>query len=283
MRQRLDVPHRLHEQEPERPVQPAVEDELEIAPLGEVIQIFDEPLLMPGFNEVDIFACQKVKDKIWNCEYIDLALMLRSNFNNQHNSEDTIGLSDGALVIQKKVKKLHTINTIEDLTETFIAFAQIMIERHPEKASEFYSYMSIIRGAAKENSVDKWYTYDQQFRLRVSKDHTKKWSSIDVFLWLRIMTINTPKTNNNYGYKCYEFTFKGLCKRSNCLHRHVCLKCNFPHPAINCRKFMEGESGNNVFGSFMCGRLPSSFEQRQGWSHNANLSARKKPLKNSNN
>jgi hypothetical protein len=42
-----------------------------------------------------------------------------------------------------------------------------MIERHPEKASE-----SIIRGAAKENSVDKWYTYDQQFRLRVSKDDT---------------------------------------------------------------------------------------------------------------
>ena len=31
--------------------------------------------------------------------------MLRSNFNNQHNSEDTIGLNDGVLVIQKKVKK----------------------------------------------------------------------------------------------------------------------------------------------------------------------------------
>jgi hypothetical protein len=80
-----------------------------------------------------------------------------------------------------------------------------MIERHPEKASE-----SIIRGAAKENSVDKWYTYDQQFRLRVSKDDTKKLSLIDVFLWLRIMTINKPKTNTNYGHKCYEFNFKGL-------------------------------------------------------------------------
>jgi hypothetical protein len=103
LRQRLDVPHRLPEQEPERPVQPTVEAEHEIAPLGEVNQIFDEPLLMPGFNEVDIFVCQKVKDKIWNFEYIDLALMLRSNFNNQHNSEDTIGLNDGVLVIQKKV------------------------------------------------------------------------------------------------------------------------------------------------------------------------------------
>ena len=120
-----------------------------------------------------IFFRQKVKDKIWNFEYIDLSLMLRSNFNNQHNSEDTIGLNDGVLVLQKKVKKLHAINTIEDRTDACIAFAQIMIERHSEKASEFYSYMSIIRGAGQENSVDKWYTYDQQFRLRVLKDHTK--------------------------------------------------------------------------------------------------------------
>jgi hypothetical protein len=44
---------------------------------------------------------------------------------------------------------------------------------------------------------------------------------------------------------------------------------------------MDGESGNNEFGSFRHDRLPSSFEQRQGWSHNANLSARKKPLTNS--
>jgi hypothetical protein len=64
------------------------------------------------------------------------------------------------------------------------------------------SFWCINGKSAGENSVDKWYTYDQQLRLRVSKDHIKKWSSIDGFLWLRIMTINTPKTNNNYGYKC---------------------------------------------------------------------------------
>jgi hypothetical protein len=37
-------------------VQPAVEDEPEIAPLDEVNKNFDEPLLMPGFNEVDFFS-----------------------------------------------------------------------------------------------------------------------------------------------------------------------------------------------------------------------------------
>jgi hypothetical protein len=68
----------------------------------------------------DELVCQNAKDKIWNFEYIDLALILRSNFNNQHNGEDTIGLNNDVLVIQKKAKNLHAINTIEDWTDAFI-------------------------------------------------------------------------------------------------------------------------------------------------------------------
>ena len=33
--------------------------------------------------------------------------MLCSNISNQHNSEDTIGLNNGVLAIQKKVRKRH--------------------------------------------------------------------------------------------------------------------------------------------------------------------------------
>ncbi|VDI18893.1 Hypothetical predicted protein [Mytilus galloprovincialis] len=79
----------------------------------------------------------------------------------------------------------------------------VLIERYPGKASELFSYMSIIRGAAADHPVEKWYSYDQQFRLRVSRDHTEKWSSIDGFLWLRILTNNTQKQQQaNVGYKC---------------------------------------------------------------------------------
>ncbi|VDI17209.1 Hypothetical predicted protein [Mytilus galloprovincialis] len=107
------------------------------------------------------------------------------------------------LVIQNKVKKNHTVNSVEDWTDCFIAYAQVLIERYPGKASELFSYMSIIRGAAADHPVEKWYSYDQQFRLRVSRDHTEKWSSIDGFLWLRILTNNTQKQQQaNVGYKC---------------------------------------------------------------------------------
>ena len=74
--------------------------------------------------------------------------------------------------------------------------------------------MSIIRGAAADHPVEKWYSYDQQFRLRVSRAHTEKWSSIDVFLWLRILTNNTQKQQQaNVGYKCYNFDFKDFCNK----------------------------------------------------------------------
>ena len=106
--------------------------------------------------------------------------MHRNNFNSQTN-ENTIGINDGMLVIQTKVKKNHTVNSVEDWTDCFIAYAQVLIERYPGKAIELFSYMSIIRGAAADHPVEKWYSYDQQFRLRVSRDHTKKWSSIDGF------------------------------------------------------------------------------------------------------
>ncbi|CAC5371485.1 unnamed protein product [Mytilus coruscus] len=118
---------------------------------------------------------------------------------------------------------------------------RVLIERYPGKASELFSYMSMIMGAAADHPVEKWYTYNQQFRLRVSRDHTKTWSSIDGFLWLRILTTNTQKQQSYVGYKCYDFNLKGLCNKRNYQYRHACFKCGFNHPALRCRRFMDNE------------------------------------------
>ncbi|CAG2239977.1 unnamed protein product [Mytilus edulis] len=78
------IERRLRVDEPElvamRPVDIRV-NEPQLAALGEVNEVYDEPLLLPGFNEVDIFISQKLKDKIWNFEYIDLSLMHRKIIN----------------------------------------------------------------------------------------------------------------------------------------------------------------------------------------------------------
>ncbi|VDI02982.1 Hypothetical predicted protein [Mytilus galloprovincialis] len=122
------------------------------------------------------------------------------------------------------------------------ALGEVLIERYPGKASELFSYMSIIRGAAADHSFEKCYSYDQQFRLRVSRDHTKKWSSIDGFLWLRILTASTPKQQHaDVSNKCYDFNFRGFCNKRNCQYRHACLKCGLDHSSLRCRRFMDNE------------------------------------------
>ncbi|CAG2231534.1 unnamed protein product [Mytilus edulis] len=82
------IERRLRVDEPElvamRPVDIRV-NEPQLAALGEVNEVYDEPLMLPGFNEVDIFISQKLKDKIWNFEYIDLSLMHR--FCNKRNCQ----------------------------------------------------------------------------------------------------------------------------------------------------------------------------------------------------
>jgi hypothetical protein len=41
----------------------------------------NDPLLIPSFtNETDVFISQTLKEKVWNFEYVDLALFLRQNF-----------------------------------------------------------------------------------------------------------------------------------------------------------------------------------------------------------
>ena len=44
--------------------------------------------------------------------------------------------------------------------------------------------MTIIRGAAANNPIQKWATYDSQFRFRMAKDPNRSWANIDVHLWL---------------------------------------------------------------------------------------------------
>ena len=75
--------------------------------------------------------------------------------------------------------------------------------------------MAIIRSAASECAIEKWYTYDQQFRLRVARDHTKNLGINDGQLWLQLIALviqkKQPPSNNKY----FDFNFKGECHRNN--------------------------------------------------------------------
>jgi hypothetical protein len=64
-------PQENFEQLPQEVVQPQPQNQARC----EVNVQFDEPLLIPNVNEVDIFIGQAIKEKTWLFEYIDLAIM----------------------------------------------------------------------------------------------------------------------------------------------------------------------------------------------------------------
>lgn len=205
----------------------------------------NEPLLVPGFsNETDIFVPQNVKEKVWNFEFVDLAQFLRQNFeSNMDNRPSNIEVMNGKLVLQQREKKIKSIDNLSTWTNAFLNYMSVLIENHPNKAGELIRYMTIIRNVADEIPSSRWIMYDQQFRLRVSRNPSRVWSSIDGELWLRFIStpvarINqTPRANIPEAC-CYDFNYKGFCRRKNCIFRHSCLKCRMQHPSKNCTSNM---------------------------------------------
>ena len=118
-------------------------------------------------NVTDIFFSKSTKDKIWNLEYTDLSLLLRQNFNCQSEKHNFLSLADGKLVMHPTNKPLKgkQIDSIEILTDPFINYAKVMIDRHPLLAGDLSSYMSIIRGAVVDVPFNRVHQCDQQFRL----------------------------------------------------------------------------------------------------------------------
>ena len=207
--------------------------------------INSDPLLVSCNNETDIFLNKSTKEKIWNLEYVDLALLLRQNFDCQNEKHNYVSVEDGKLVMHptNKPNKVKHIDSIELWTDAFINYARVVIERHPLLAGDLYSYMSIIRGASTDAPFSRVYSYDQQFRLRMSFNPTRSWSQIDGNLWLRFIAKGAQGSQNfaqSQQKPCYDYNFKKSCFRYNCIYKHNCFKCGGLHPAVICGNFRQG-------------------------------------------
>lgn len=205
----------------------------------------NEPLLVPGFSdETDVFISQTLKEKVWNFEYVDLSQFLRQNFENSVEEKGSnLEIINGKLVLQPRKRKTKSIDNISLWTNAFLTYTLVLIENHPNKASELIHYMLVLRNVAQENPNARWITYDQQFRLRVSRNPSRSWNTIDGDLWLRFIATCTSTSlgRTNFSQQktpsklcCYDYNYKGICNKKPCYYRHVCLKCQAQHPSIHC-------------------------------------------------
>jgi hypothetical protein len=214
-------------------------------------EINDNPNLIPSQSECDGYISQNLKEKIWNREYIDLALLLYQNVISQvDNPENVVGYNNesGSLVVQpNKQSKVKSIQNIEAWTDEFINYLKQFLQRCPNSALELIIYMSTIRGTNVQ--FDKIYRYDQQFRLRMANNPTRSWASIDGILWFTIIvngsSLNTTNTHIQVSYRpCWDYNFKGLCIRQLCNYKHVCLKCGLAYPVAYCTRVVNQSYAN---------------------------------------
>ena len=133
---------------------------------------FEDPIPVATYADQDIFVNEATNNKIWNGEYIDLAVLLRQNFcPSASDISGTLTVANIQITIKQSGTKIKVpINSIQNWTNAFINFIIIFSLKHTDNATELLKYMAIIRGAASTNPIHKWLGYDTQFRLRMSND-----------------------------------------------------------------------------------------------------------------
>ena len=191
----------------------------------------------------------KVKQLIWHDQYIDLMSL-------DNNSDQNSSQSQGGTPSNHKPKKVPNFS---EWSRLFHIYCSIYVIKHPESASELFSYVNLIQSLSNRRPISYlWRSYDEHFRKLRSLAPTLPWhvrhqqvislaeddlnleASRSNFRAKTRPTINTNNTNNVKQTKsnvCYDYNNIGkFCTRSNCPYQHKCAKCSLNHPAHMCRK-----------------------------------------------
>jgi hypothetical protein len=121
----------------------------------------------------------KLKEKIWNGEFVELNLMLKSNQTllNELSTVGNLAIKEGMLSVVHK--KSSPIRNIHVWTSTFMVYASVMLEKWPNKGLEFLKYMQTVRTAASRGCPGGWVLYDEQYRLRKAHFPASSWGVVD--------------------------------------------------------------------------------------------------------
>ncbi|XP_076079815.1 uncharacterized protein LOC143049927 [Mytilus galloprovincialis] len=118
------------------------------------------------FDPISSHIPVKIKEKIWNGEFIDLNVLLKSTRDlvNEQNLEGELVVKGGVLSLVNQKKS--PIKSIYVWTSAFMIYGSVVLEKWPNKGLEFFKYMQTVRMAASRGYSGGWVHYDEQFRLR---------------------------------------------------------------------------------------------------------------------
>ena len=214
-----------------------------------------EETLRCGSDDMSAHVPTQIKQKIWQQQYINIALLLKGNVELQELcSGGLIHITEsGNIETRPKITK-EKVTNIEKWTDAFLIFSSIYLEKFPNKTQELLQYMSIIREAAsRTNTGLAWRLYDEQFRLRQAIQ-VQSWDHINADLWLRVLGTsipNTPTKPRTSGTNTCNFFNQGYCSYNPCRFPHVCSHCGGTnHGRINCFQLKDNASAGGTNSSF---------------------------------
>ena len=134
-------------------------------------------------NALDHLVPQKIKDKIWAREYVELSNLLQDEDQEMelkitsHSSNPTFNL------VPKNKKE---VNTIGKWIKAFNCFTAVYARRWPDEVPGLLKHMEVVIGLADDNAG--WRMYDRSFR-KLHANGLESFGQINVDLYLAAVKI----------------------------------------------------------------------------------------------
>lgn len=226
---------------------PAISGETFLAPTSNHVQPTQEyqSISLP----IDCRISIKLKNKIWNDEYIDFGSLL-SNPMSENKFQLSFSSSDAGLPPSLSVELMSKSKKIANISvwmSAFRIFVGVYTQKYPHESPALMKYGDIVQDLADRGQ--NWRFYDENFRfLRQYQRSSLSWANVHWELWLRSQntshkftgpmqrTASTPSGRGPQnsiprGY-CFKFHKGKAC--SGCEFKHSCFKCDSLHPGLKC-------------------------------------------------
>ena len=203
---------------------------------------------------IDAQIPSKIKRKIWENKYVDLAVLLPNTSYTNLKANRRFSLEIGqnskiSLVPNTYTKK---ITLIEQWTTAFLRFAAIYGIKFPKEMSKLMKYTEIVRDLANRRPGLSWLMYDIQFRCLRQSQHIS-WDQLHTEFWVMAATTSTFRSqrrqqpfqdgqSNNQPRPqflrntCWTYNRFGRCNNAGCHYEHKCGFCRGGHCAKSCQR-----------------------------------------------
>ena len=207
-------------------------------------------------NSLNHLVPQKVKDKIWAKEYVELSTLLQEEDQEMELQISSQSLKPTFTLVPKSKKE---VNTIAKWIKAFNCFTAVYSRKWPEEVPGLLKHMEVVIGLSDANA--NWRSYDISFR-KLHANGLERFGQINIDLYLMASRGPFRDSAGRFGDNkdgksgkggaqerlarhplgfCFNFHNGRKCTRCN--FKHSCYNCNESHRVSDCTKAKSAAGG----------------------------------------